>query len=298
LKDVGLNDFLELMVSVGEAGGIYSLVALAYLVTLRPTGVINFAIGEWAGVGAFVGIAAVVDLKLPFVLALPLVLCATGLIGWLAERLAVRPLLERDAPVLSPILALLGVLVMTHEAIIFCFGTSNQFAPSPLGAGPVVIGPLVGATQSFLIIAVTGVVFLGAWWFFERTVAGRAFEAVAIDRFAAGLVGINLRLTAALAFAAGGAIAGLAGLLQSPLTSASYLMGLPLSIKGFSALIIGGIGRIEGALFGGLLLALIEKLVLRYAPIPSGFAIGVPLVLLIVFLLVRPNGLLPPKGTR
>jgi branched-chain amino acid transport system permease protein len=190
------------------------------------------------------------------------------------------------------------VLVMTHEAIIFFFGTSNQFAPPPLGAAPVVIGDFTGATQSFLIIAVTAVVFLGTWYFFERTVAGRAFEAVAIDRFAAGLVGVNLRLTAALAFAAGGAIAGLAGMLQSPLTSASYLMGLPLSIKGFSALVIGGLGRIEGALFGGLLLALLEKLVLRYAPIPSGFAIGVPLVLLILFLLLRPSGLLPPKSLR
>jgi len=293
-----VRDFLELMVSVGETGGIYALVALAYLVTLRPTGVINFALGEWAGLGAFVGIAAVVDLGLPFVLALPIVMAATGLLGYVAERLTVRPLLERDAPVLSPILALLGVLVMTHEAVIFCFGTSNQFAPAPLGTTPITIGPFTGATQSFLIIAVTASVFLGAWYFFERTVAGRAFEAVAIDRFAAGLVGVNLRLTATLAFAAGGAIAGLAGLLQSPLTSASYLMGLPLSIKGFSALVIGGLGRIEGALFGGLLLALLEKLVLRYAPIPSGFAIGVPLVLLILFLLLRPSGLLPPKSLR
>jgi branched-chain amino acid transport system permease protein len=210
----------------------------------------------------------------------------------------VRPLIERDAPVLSAILALLGVMVMTHEAIIFFFGTSNQFAPSPLGMGRVTLGPLAGSSQSFLIIAATAIVFAAAWYFFERTVWGRAFEAVAIDRFAAGLVGINLPLTGAAAFAAGGAVAGLAGLLQSPLTSVSYLMGLPLSIKGFSALVIGGMGRIEGALLGGLLLALLEKLVLRYAPVPSGFAIGVPLALLIVFLLVRPSGLLPAKSIR
>jgi branched-chain amino acid transport system permease protein len=293
-----LNDFVELMVSVGEAGGIYALVALAFLVTLRPTGVFNFALGEWAGLGAFIGIATVVDFGIPFLAALPLVIGATAIVGWVAERLTVRPLIERDAPLLSPILALLGVMVMTHEGIIFVFGTSNQFAPSPLGAGRLAFGPLVGSSQSFLIIAVTALVFLGAWYFFERTVWGRAFEAVAIDRFAAGLVGVNLRLTSTLAFAAGGAIAGLAGLLQSPLTSASYLMGLPLAIKGFSALVIGGMGRVEGALLGGLLLALLERLVLRYAPIPSGYAIGVPLLLLILFLLMRPTGLLPPKAVR
>jgi branched-chain amino acid transport system permease protein len=293
-----VSDFVELMVSVGEAGGIYALVALAFLVTLRPTGVFNFALGEWAGLGAFIGIATVVDFGIPFLAALPLVIGATAIVGWAAERLTVRPLIERDAPLLSPILALLGVMVMTHEGIIFVFGTSNQFAPSPLGAGRLAFGPLVGSSQSFLIIAVTALVFLGAWYFFERTVWGRAFEAVAIDRFAAGLVGVNLRLTSTLAFAAGGAIAGLAGLLQSPLTSASYLMGLPLAIKGFSALVIGGMGRVEGALLGGLLLALLERLVLRYAPIPSGYAIGVPLLLLILFLLMRPTGLLPPKAVR
>jgi branched-chain amino acid transport system permease protein len=293
-----VNDFVELMVSVGEAGGIYALVALAFLVTLRPTGVFNFALGEWAGLGAFVGIAAVVGLSLPYLIALPLVIGATAIIGLASERLTVRPLLEQDAPLLSPILALLGVMTMTHEGIIFFFGTSNQFAPSPLGAGPFVFGPIVGSSQSFLIIGVTALIFIAAWYFFERTVWGRAFEAVAIDRFAAGVVGVNLRLTSALAFAAGGGIAGLAGLLQSPLTSASYLMGLPLAIKGFSALVIGGMGRVEGALLGGLLLALLERLVLRYAPIPSGYAIGVPLLLLILFLIARPMGLLPPKAVR
>ena len=293
-----MRDFVELMVSVGEAGGIYALVALAFLVTLRPTGVFNFALGEWAGLGAFVGIAAVVWLRLPYLVALPLIVGSTALVGWVSERFTVRPLIEHDAPPLSPVLALLGVMTMTHEGIVFFFGTSNQFAPSPLGAAPLQLGPIVAPSQSFLVIGVTAAVFAGAWYFFERTVWGRAFEAVAVDRFAAGLVGVNLRLTSTLAFAAGGAIAGLAGLLQSPLTSASYLMGLPLAVKGFSALVIGGMGRVEGALLGGLLLALLERLVLRYAPIPSGYAIGVPLLLLILFLLVRPTGLLPSKTVR
>ena len=293
-----MRDFLELIVSVGEAGSIYSLVALAYLVALRPTGVFNFGLGEWAALGAFIGVTCVVELRLPYVIALVPIIGAMAAVGWAAERLTVRPLIERDAPALSPVLALLGVLVMTHEAIVFFFGTSNQYAPPPLGAEIVSVGPFVGSTQSFLIVGATASLFVGAWYFFERTVWGRAFEAVALDRFAAGVVGVNLRVTSAIAFAASGAIAGLAGLLQSPLTSASYLMGLPLAIKGFSALVIGGMGRVEGAYFGGMLLALLEKLVLRYAPIPSGFAIGVPLLLLILFLLLRPNGLLPARAVR
>jgi branched-chain amino acid transport system permease protein len=73
-------------------------------------------------------------------------------------------------------------------------------------------------------------------------------------------------------------------------------MGLPLAVQGFSALVIGGVGRVEGALLGGLLIALAEQLTVRYAPVPPGFAFGVPLVLLILFLLFRPTGLLRPRG--
>src|SRR6202012_3974810 len=117
----------------------------AFLVTLRPTGVFNFALGEWAGLGAFVGIATVVWLGLPYLVALPIILGATALVGWVSERFTVRPLLEHDAPILSPVLALLGVMTMTHEGIVFFFGTSNQFAPSPFGSDTVTIGPVVAA---------------------------------------------------------------------------------------------------------------------------------------------------------
>jgi branched-chain amino acid transport system permease protein len=85
-------------------------------------------------------------------------------------------------------------------------------------------------------------------------------------------------------------------LLVSPNISAHYLMGIPLAIQGFTALVIGGVGRVEGALVGGLVLAFAEQLTARYAPIPSGFAQGVPLLFLIIFLLVRPTGLLKARA--
>jgi len=291
-----LTDLLELLVSVGEAGCIYGLVALSYLLVLRPTGIINFASGEWVALGAFAGVTLIAEGKLPWIAGLPLAVLAVGLIGWLSERLTVRPLVEGGASVLSPVLALLGMLVVYREAASLIWGVDNMFVPMPFGFGRVEIGPFAGSSQSFFILSVTLTVFFLVWLLFEKSVWGKAFEAVALNRMAAALMGINLKLVAVLAFSGGAAIAGLAGLLVAPITSVHFLMGLPLAVKGFTALVIGGVGRVEGALLGGLLLALVEKLTLRYAPIPSGFAIGVPFVMLILFLVLRPDGLLRAKG--
>ena len=291
-----MQDFLELVVSAAASGCIYGLIALAYLLIIRPTGIINFAVGEWAAVGAFGGVVALSTAQLPYAVGMAAVLAAMFAVGWATERIAVRPLVERGAPVLSPILALLGMLVVFRESISIGFGPDPFPVPYPLGFERFEIGPLAGSRHAFFIIAATAAVFGAAWWFFERTLWGRIFEAVAIDRRAAALMGINLRRVAVLAFAAGATIAGLAGLLISPNISAHFLMGLPLAVQGFSALVIGGVGRVEGALLGGLLIALAESLTVRYAPVPPGLAFGVPLVLLILFLLFRPTGLLKPRG--
>src|SRR5262245_42631679 len=298
-----MEDLLELIVSATASGCIYALIALAYLLILRPTAIINFAVGEWAATGAFVGVAVLTPLawprfEWPYVLALLAVLVVLGVLGWAIEVLTVRPLLRARAAIISPILALLGVLVILRESLTLLFGADPLPSPPPFGFGRVEIGPFAGASQQFLIIAVTFALFLAAWLFFERTVWGRAFEAVALNRRAAALMGINLGRVTAGAFAAGAMVGGLAGLLMSPLTSAHYTMGLPLAIQGFTALVIGGVGRVEGALLGGLVLAFVEQLGARYLPIPSGLTLGFPFVLLILFLFLRPIGLIPPREAR
>ena len=263
---------------------------------IRPTGIINFAVGEWAMVAAFGGFLLLSKYEWPYPVGMAVVLAFMLLLGWATERIAVRPLVEKGAPVLAPILALLGMLVVYREVVSVSFPPDPHPVPFPFGLGRLEWGPLGGSYQSFFIIGTTMLVFLGAWFFFERTVAGKSFEAVALHRRAAALMGINLSRVTALSFAAGAGMAGLAGLLVSPNISAHYLMGVPLAIQGFTALVIGGVGRVEGALVGGLVLAFAEQFTARYAPIPSGFAQGVPLLLLMVFLLVRPTGLLKARA--
>lgn len=293
-----MRDLLELLVSATASGCVYALVALSYLLITRPTGIINFAVGEWATVAAVGGFVLLTRYELPYAAGLALVLAAMVVVGWATERVAVRPLVERGAPPLAPILALLGMLVVFRELVSLGIGPDPQPVPPAFGFGRLELGPLAGSYQSFFIIAVTLAAFGAAWYFFERTLAGKTFEAVALDRRAAALMGINLRRVTTLAFAGSAMVAGLAGLLVAPNVSAHYLMGLPLAIQGFTALVIGGVGRVEGALLGGLVLAFTEQFTVRYAPVPPGLAMGVPLVLLIVFLLVRPTGLLRAREVR
>ena len=293
-----MRDILELAVSATASGCIYALVALAYLLMTRPTGIINFAVGEWAMLAAFGGFVALSLAEWPWPVGMACVIAGMFLVGWLTERLTVRPLVERNAPLLAPILALLGMLVVFREVVSLGFGSDPRPVPPPLGFGRIELGLLAGSYQSAFIILVACGVFGLSWWFFERTLAGRSFEAVAIDRRAAALMGINLSRVTAFAFGAGAAVAGLAGLLVAPNVSAHYMMGLPLAIQGFTALVIGGVGRVEGALLGGLILAFCEQFTARYAPIPAGYVQGVPLALLIIFLLVRPTGLLTAREAR
>jgi branched-chain amino acid transport system permease protein len=281
-----LQDFLELSISAAASGCIYALVALAYLLMIRPTGIINFAVGEWAMVGAFAGFLFFSKIQLPYPVGLAAILGFMLLVGWATERIAVRPLVERGAPLLAPILALLGMLVVFRESISLGFGPDPHQVPEPVGF----------EYLKYFMIGTTLLVFALVWLFFERTVWGKSFEAVSLNRKAAALVGINLSGVTAASFAGGAAAAGLAGLLVAPNVSAHYLMGVPLAIQGFTALVIGGVGRVEGALLGGLLVAFAEQLTVRYAPIPSGYAQGVPLLLLMIFLLARPTGLLRARA--
>ena len=180
-----MQDLLELVVSATASGCIYGLLALSYLLMTRPTGIINFSVGEWAMVGAFTGFVLLSAFEVPYFAGAVVVAAVMGCVGWFTERFAVRPLVQRNAPLLAPILSLLGMLVVFRELVSVGFGPDPRPVPGAFGFGRLELGLLAGSYQSFFIIAVTLLVFLGVWLFFERTLAGRSFEAVAIDRRAA-----------------------------------------------------------------------------------------------------------------
>jgi branched-chain amino acid transport system permease protein len=178
-----MSDLLDLCVTATASGCIYGLVALSYLLMIRPTGIINFAVGEWAAVGAFAAFSLLALWGLPYILASPAMILFMLGVGWATERMAVRPLVEKAAPLIAPILALLAMLVILRELIGLAFGPDQFSVPYPFGFRRVELGPVGGSPQNFFIIAVTLAVFAGTWFFFERTVWGR-IQAVAISRAA------------------------------------------------------------------------------------------------------------------
>ncbi len=296
-----MADFYELLVSGVASGCLYALMALSFLLVMRPTGIVNFAVGQYAMLGGFAAVAITTTIllpwpDLPFVPGLIAVLAIMALLGAAIEWVAIRPLVLRGASHLALMLSLLGVLLVLMEVGARFGGTEALPTEPPFGFRRVEFGPFAGTPQSFFTIALTLVVFAAVWFFFERTLWGRAFEAVAIDRQAAQLMGVDLRIVTVAAFASSAVVAGLVGVLISGSTGAFYQIGMPLTVQGFTALVIGGVGRVDGALIGGILLGLIEAFVMRYLPVPSALALAVPLVLLLAFLVARPTGLLANKG--
>ena len=124
-----MNDFFELVVGASASGCIYGLVALSYLLITRPTGIINFAVGEWAMMAAFAGVVMLNDWNWPYPVGMAIMVVLMFVVGWLTERLMVRPLVEKGAPPLAPILSLLGMLVLASDQVILSYSAIIEQGP-------------------------------------------------------------------------------------------------------------------------------------------------------------------------
>jgi branched-chain amino acid transport system permease protein len=285
---------LDQIVTSGLAmGAIYALIALGYAFVWNTMAIVNFAAGEFVTFAAYIFVATFITaLGFPFLLALVCAALAMALLGALFSRV-VFARLQKQRPLVA-IIATVGFGLFLKEMAHILYGPEPLMYPGPLGSKMVTLLGVKIGLQQLLILAVVLVLMLLQHWVLQRSMIGKVMRAVAADRDTAALMGIPVQKVLAGTFAYSSVLAALAGILLAPLFFVTTEMGTLVGLKGFVAMIIGGFGSIPGAILGGLLLGLCENLGAYW--ISSTYKDVIAFGLLLVFLALRPQGLLPERS--
>lgn len=272
-------------------GGIYALVAIGFHIMWSAAKAVNFAHGDTLMLGAVLTIVFL-DHGVPMPLAIVLAITVGIVFGVVLERVAIRPF-AAEAQSIGWMLTTIAIGIMLESYATIEFGAFARPLPSPLIEEPVIIfGAGVFLQELLIPLAAISIVFLLSL-FQRRTQLGRAMRAVAFNREAAAIVGINVTQISMIAFALASALGGLSGILVAPVIQASATMGLLLGIKGFAVAIIGGIKSAPGVVVAGLLYGVIEKFVDGYISTAAREVVGFGLVILV--LMIWPQGLFGRK---
>jgi branched-chain amino acid transport system permease protein len=275
-------------------GSIYALVGLALVLVNKATGVINFAQGEMAMFGAFVMLSVIRLTGWP----LPVVFClgviGGVLMGWLTERLFIRPLLS--APPLNLLITTIGLWFVFNGAAGWIWGYDPFKFPSLLSQMPVDFAGVRITPASLAIILVALALMAALYVFFEFTREGTAMRAASEKPRAAALMGIRMRRVTAISWAFAGGISVAAGMLIAPITFLDPNMMAPILLKGFAGAIMGGFASLPGTVLGGLILGVVETLLGAY--VSASFKEAFAFLLIIAVLMARPTGVFGSGGRK
>jgi branched-chain amino acid transport system permease protein len=297
-----MSFFFQELVNGLTTGALYSLVALGFSMVYGVLKLLNFAHGDLYMVGAYIGFFVIqwfggaqhLTIAVPLLLLIMFVLAA-GLVGGLGvaiERFAYRPL--RDAPRIAPLITAIGVSFFLESSALLLFGAQYRVYNTAdfisLSSG-IQIGSVTIDSVQILVLVLGVVLMAGLQLLVNRTRLGRQMRAVAADREAAEMLGINVNFVITATFFLGSALAGVAGIMGGLLfNQVTATIGFIAGLKAFTAAVVGGIGSIPGAMLGGLLIGLAESFVTGY--ISSTYSNLIVFGILIVVMLLRPTGLL------
>jgi branched-chain amino acid transport system permease protein len=282
---------LQYVVTGVTTGAIYALLAIGLVVIYNVTGVINFAQGESAMLGALLMVQFSSRMALPLPLALLLTLLLVTTLGALLYGLAIRP--ARDASPVTLIIITIGASIALRGGALMIWGTNSYPLRAFTVTPPIRLGSAVLRSQSLWIMGTGLVAVTSLYLFFQHTMAGKAMRACAVNRLAARLMGISQGRMGVLSFGLGAALGAAAGAVIAPITYATYDMGTMLGLKGFVAAIMGGLTNPWGAVAGGLLLGVLEAV--GAGVISSGAKDAIAFAVLVGILLFRPSGLIGPR---
>lgn len=286
-----MAEFLQFAFSGLTVGAIYALVALGFTLIYNSSDVANFAQGEFVMLGGMVTFFAVTA-GAPLIVAATFAIVVAASVGFLLHRLAIEPA-RRASPV--------TLIIITIGASIFIRGVTaivldkNFHSYQPFfGSEPFLIGGATLLPQSLVVLGGATFVLAALWLFISRTLRGKALLAIAANRTAAQLTGINTVAMTSMAFVISAAIGAVGGIIATPITLTYYDAGTMLALKGFAAAVLGGMGNPLGAVIGGLLLGLLEQFSAGY--LSSQYKDAVAFIVILLVLFTMPHGLLGAKS--
>ena len=289
-----MAEFLQFVFSGLTVGAIYALVAIGFTLIYNASGVINFAQGEFVMLGGmttvFLGAAGV-----PLLLAAAAAVLITTAVGMALYRFAIAT--AREANTVTLIIITIGASIFLRGLAGIMFDKRFHSLPPLFGSDAIRIGGAAILPQSLVVLAGALIIVVLLWAFIDRTLFGKAVSAIAANRLAARLVGINTHVIVGACFALSAAIGAIAGILVTPITLTSYNAGTLLALKGFAAVMLGGIGSAIGAVVGGVLLGLFEAFAAGY--LSASYKDAVAFLVILAVLFVMPQGLFgKAKGER
>ncbi|MGB4592665.1 MAG: branched-chain amino acid ABC transporter permease [Coriobacteriia bacterium] len=278
---------LQFVFSGLQNGAVYALVALGFTLVYASTGIINFAQGEFFMLGGMLAVAGV-NAGLPLPIAVIASVIATASVGLVFERVALRPR-RASGPLVLIIITIGGSMVIKSLAR-HLFGPNELSLPAFSSGGSIMVAGAAIDRQVLWIWGLTIIAVVALTVVYDKTRLGRAMRACSLSHDAARLMGIDTAGVVMVSFGLSAALGALAGVAVAPLTQTAFDVGARAGLKGFAAAIVGGLGNPVGAVVGGLVLGLLESLSVAF--ISSTYKDAIALVVLLMVLFIRPQGLL------
>lgn len=283
---------LQLVISGIAQGCIYGLIALGFVLIYKATETVSFAQGELMMLGAFGGLAGMTLLGFSYWLAVPCAIAAMAVFGVVLERVVIRPILGQ--PAFSIVMLTIGIGYVARGLITMIpnIGTETHTLPVPYKDQIWRLAGLVLNVEQMVVIAATAVLCVLLYVLFRYSKLGIAMQAASQNQLAAYYMGIPVKRLNGIAWGLAAAVAAIAGLLLAPITFVHANMGF-IGLKAFPAAVVGGFGSLPGAIVGGLVIGIVESLSGFY--LPDGFKDTAAYIVMLVMLVVKPNGLFGEK---
>lgn len=288
--------FLEQLINAVTIGSIYAIVALGYTLVFGVLGIINMAHGEIFMFGAFMGVVVTSTLGGPLWLAFLVAIVLSAFMGYLLEQFALRPLRrQKNVSHLAPLISTIGVSIFLENLAKELFGAGNHPVDNSLSEAYITLGSINVYYVQILIFGIAVVLMLALSFWLSKTKGGKALRATAENLETASLLGINTKKMITLTVVIASIMGGIAGILVGmAFSSVNPQMGLSIGLKGLAIIILGGMGSVRGAVVGGMILGISETLVVVLGY--SGFRDSIAFIIIIVIILLRPQGLFGQKA--